>query len=436
MPVVVIGTGARALPAAARGVAGRLRGARRPRGARSHPPRADLSGRHPRPHGQCGLYHDPRRRAQPRGNRRPRRAFRRLLADSGPRLRARHAHVPARLQPLRVRGHAAREAGRAGPDVGRAGARAQQPGGRRAAQRRRAGRRARGARRDDRAVRRGRRLARGRRGARAPAARGDGPRGSAAAARRARGRPTPRTRWASCSSDHGVERRVAARRAARRRRPRRRLARRAWRATPARRCPPRCDWVAASLGARSLADDLRDAHRADLAPRRRDQGLHLHGPGRPAGGRRARRPRGDADHPPSQAQAHADRRRAPLRPGAAAHLRLRLRAQPGLDEPARQRDRRARRDGHDHAHDRAAGTRRASRCGSPTTGPGVPDAAQHRIFEPFYTTKAVGSGTGLGLDTARRIVLERHDGDLELASAPGATTFTVRLPRAPRKGTV
>jgi signal transduction histidine kinase len=67
-------------------------------------------------------------------------------------------------------------------------------------------------------------------------------------------------------------------------------------------------------------------------------------------------------------------------------------------------------------------------------GPGVPGAAQHRIFEPFYTTKAVGSGTGLGLDTARRIVLERHDGDLQLDSAPGATTFTVRLPRAPRKG--
>ena len=71
---------------------------------------------------------------------------------------------------------------------------------------------------------------------------------------------------------------------------------------------------------------------------------------------------------------------------------------------------------------------------SPTTGPGIPEDAQRRIFEPFYTTKAVGAGTGLGLDTARRIVLERHDGDLALASRPGETTFTVRLPRAPRKG--
>jgi signal transduction histidine kinase len=66
-------------------------------------------------------------------------------------------------------------------------------------------------------------------------------------------------------------------------------------------------------------------------------------------------------------------------------------------------------------------------------GPGVPEEAQRQIFEPFYTTKAIGSGTGLGLDTARRIVRERHEGDLRVSSRPGATTFTVRLPRAPRR---
>ncbi|HTE63320.1 MAG TPA: ATP-binding protein [Solirubrobacteraceae bacterium] len=65
-------------------------------------------------------------------------------------------------------------------------------------------------------------------------------------------------------------------------------------------------------------------------------------------------------------------------------------------------------------------------------GPGIPEAAQRQVFEPFFTTKAVGSGTGLGLDTARRIVRERHDGELRVSSRPGATTFTVRLPRAPR----
>jgi signal transduction histidine kinase len=64
-------------------------------------------------------------------------------------------------------------------------------------------------------------------------------------------------------------------------------------------------------------------------------------------------------------------------------------------------------------------------------GPGIPEDVQAQMFEPFFTTKAIGSGTGLGLDTARRIVRERHEGDLRVASKPGATTFTVRLPRAP-----
>jgi signal transduction histidine kinase len=66
-------------------------------------------------------------------------------------------------------------------------------------------------------------------------------------------------------------------------------------------------------------------------------------------------------------------------------------------------------------------------------GPGIPDDVQAQVFEPFFTTKAIGSGTGLGLDTARRIVRERHEGELRVASTPGATTFTVRLPRAPRQ---
>jgi signal transduction histidine kinase len=66
-------------------------------------------------------------------------------------------------------------------------------------------------------------------------------------------------------------------------------------------------------------------------------------------------------------------------------------------------------------------------------GPGIDPDAQRRVFEPFFTTKSVGSGTGLGLDAARRIIRDRHQGDILLASQPGSTTFTVRLPRAPRK---
>ena len=61
-------------------------------------------------------------------------------------------------------------------------------------------------------------------------------------------------------------------------------------------------------------------------------------------------------------------------------------------------------------------------------GPGIPEDAQTRIFEPFFTTKDVGEGTGLGLDVAYRIVVNRHQGDLQVESRPGRTVFTVRLP--------
>jgi signal transduction histidine kinase len=61
-------------------------------------------------------------------------------------------------------------------------------------------------------------------------------------------------------------------------------------------------------------------------------------------------------------------------------------------------------------------------------GPGVPAEIQDRVFDAFFTTKDVGSGTGLGLSTARRIVVERHHGSLSLQSRPGSTTFRVSLP--------
>jgi signal transduction histidine kinase len=61
-------------------------------------------------------------------------------------------------------------------------------------------------------------------------------------------------------------------------------------------------------------------------------------------------------------------------------------------------------------------------------GPGVPEDLAARIFDPFFTTKDVGRGTGLGLATARRIVVDRHDGSLTLDAQPGRTAFRVRLP--------
>ncbi|MGA9876274.1 MAG: ATP-binding protein [Solirubrobacteraceae bacterium] len=63
-------------------------------------------------------------------------------------------------------------------------------------------------------------------------------------------------------------------------------------------------------------------------------------------------------------------------------------------------------------------------------GPGIPEEIAGRIFDPFFTTKDVGQGTGLGLATARRIVIDRHDGSLALDSKPGRTAFCVRLPFA------
>jgi signal transduction histidine kinase len=61
-------------------------------------------------------------------------------------------------------------------------------------------------------------------------------------------------------------------------------------------------------------------------------------------------------------------------------------------------------------------------------GPGIPPDVQSHIFEPFYTTKGVGSGTGLGLVISNRIVADRHGGEIEFETKPGDTRFKVRLP--------
>ncbi|MFF0271668.1 sensor histidine kinase [Kribbella sp. NPDC004536] len=65
------------------------------------------------------------------------------------------------------------------------------------------------------------------------------------------------------------------------------------------------------------------------------------------------------------------------------------------------------------------------------SGAGMPAEVAARAFEPFYTTKDVGKGTGLGLDIAQRIVAEHHGGTIGITSRPGETTLQVRLPRQP-----
>ncbi len=64
-------------------------------------------------------------------------------------------------------------------------------------------------------------------------------------------------------------------------------------------------------------------------------------------------------------------------------------------------------------------------------GPGMEESISSHIFEPFYTTKEVGQGTGLGLSVSYFIITEHHDGSIEVHSTPGqGTTFTIQLPLA------
>jgi signal transduction histidine kinase len=60
-------------------------------------------------------------------------------------------------------------------------------------------------------------------------------------------------------------------------------------------------------------------------------------------------------------------------------------------------------------------------------GPGIPPEVKAHIFEPYFTTKNVGEGSGIGLDIVSRIV-RNHNGEIEVSSQPGHTAFTVRLP--------
>jgi signal transduction histidine kinase len=61
-------------------------------------------------------------------------------------------------------------------------------------------------------------------------------------------------------------------------------------------------------------------------------------------------------------------------------------------------------------------------------GPGIPESIQSRIYEPFFTTKPPGKGTGLGLHISHDIVANRHHGQLLVESKPGETRFKVVLP--------
>lgn len=62
-------------------------------------------------------------------------------------------------------------------------------------------------------------------------------------------------------------------------------------------------------------------------------------------------------------------------------------------------------------------------------GPGIPPELRSKIFQPFFTTKTTGEGTGLGLSMAYDIVVKGHGGSIDFTSRPGQdTTFIIRLP--------
>lgn len=59
-------------------------------------------------------------------------------------------------------------------------------------------------------------------------------------------------------------------------------------------------------------------------------------------------------------------------------------------------------------------------------GPMIPEKIQGKIFEPLFTTKKAGEGTGLGLHICREI-MEKQKGSIDFESIPGKTTFRIKF---------
>ncbi|MFY9952732.1 sensor histidine kinase, partial [Bradyrhizobium sp.] len=63
-------------------------------------------------------------------------------------------------------------------------------------------------------------------------------------------------------------------------------------------------------------------------------------------------------------------------------------------------------------------------------GTGIPPEVKEKMFNPFFTTKPAGEGTGLGLSMSHDIIVKQHGGTIDVATEPGQfTEFTVVLPR-------
>ena len=63
-------------------------------------------------------------------------------------------------------------------------------------------------------------------------------------------------------------------------------------------------------------------------------------------------------------------------------------------------------------------------------GTGIPDEVREKMFNPFFTTKPAGEGTGLGLSMSHDIIVKQHGGRIDVETEPGQfTEFTIVLPR-------
>ena len=63
-------------------------------------------------------------------------------------------------------------------------------------------------------------------------------------------------------------------------------------------------------------------------------------------------------------------------------------------------------------------------------GTGIPPEVKEKMFNPFFTTKPAGEGTGLGLSMSHDIIVKQHGGTIEVETEPGAfTEFRLVLPR-------
>ena len=65
------------------------------------------------------------------------------------------------------------------------------------------------------------------------------------------------------------------------------------------------------------------------------------------------------------------------------------------------------------------------------SGCGIPDAIRERVYDPFFTTKAPGRGTGQGLALAHAVVVNRHGGEIHFDTGPTGTTFHIAIPFVP-----